>query len=575
VTIDTLRADRVGAYGYTQARTPNMDGLARGGARFEHAFATAPITLPSHASMMSGLYPSGHGSRHNGMPVDQSVPTLAKALSAAGFSTAAFVGAFPLDRRFKLDAGFATYGDRMPRGSDGRLASERPGHVVVSDAIKWLETPAQRRFLWVHLFEPHAPYGDARSGKPTADRYDDEIAEADGQIGRLLKALGSELSHTLVIVVADHGEAFGEHGEISHSIFVYDTTLRVPLIMNGPGVAARPIGSPVSVVDIAPTALALLGVNHFDADGIDLTPALGGAELPDRELYAESFAPMIDFGWSPLQSLRVKGFKYIAAPRAELYDVQRDPGETRDLSATDARRAAELRERVQRYAAASRGATAMDPEAVRRLQALGYASGGGRSAQGSRPDPKDRRALAAKLARISSDELHGADLERALRQVLKESPDNAFASVRLGHVLANSGRCSEAIGAFKSAMSAGFPGTDAHLGLALCQVRAGRIADAESTLADAERIEPESPVVLANHGIALSDAGRHQEGATRLERAVALDPDFHQARFNLARVLARAGRRGDAAREATELLSRLPADAPQRAEVQRLLDAVR
>lgn len=217
----------------------------------------------------------------------------------------------------------------------------------------------------------------------------------------------------------------------------------------------------------------------------------------------------------------------------------------------------------------------MDPEAVRRLQALGYASGSDRGTQGSGPDPKDRRALAAEIARISSGELHGAELERSLRQILKESPNNAFASVRLGYVLANSGRCPEAIGAFTAAMRAGFPGTDAHLGLALCQVRAGTIAAAESTLADAERIESDSPVILANHGIVLSDAGRHQEGASRLERAVAIDPDFHQARFNLARVLARGGRRADAAREATELLSRLPADAPQRAEVQRLLDAVR
>ncbi len=180
---------------------------------------------------------------------------------------------------------------------------------------------AERRFLWVHLFEPHAPYGHAGSGRPIADRYDDEIAESDAQVGRIVEALGTRAASALVVVASDHGEAFGEHGEVSHSLFVYDTTLRVPLIMAGPGVPARTVGSPVSLVDVAPTLLRLLGVTPFDSDGIDLAPALAGAELPARDLYAESFAPLLDFGWSPLRALRSGGFKYIEAPRPELYDT--------------------------------------------------------------------------------------------------------------------------------------------------------------------------------------------------------------------------------------------------------------
>jgi choline-sulfatase len=607
VTIDTLRADRVGAYGYTRARTPAIDALARRGARFDKAYATAPITLTSHASLMTGLYPPGHGGRHNGMRVDQNVPQLAETLAAAGFSTAAFVSAFPLDRRFGLNKGFATYSDRMPRGPRGRLENERPGRQTTDEAIAWLGTlstlstlgtkgtsgthgtpgtpgtpgtqsvpPGPRFFLWLHLFEPHAPYGDPRSGRSTADRYDDEIAEADLQVGRVFEALGANAANSLIVVVADHGEAFGEHGEISHSLFVYDTTLRVPLVITGPGVPARVIAAPVSLADVAPTVLRLLGVKPFDADGIDLAPALAGAELPGRDLYAESFAPLLDFGWSPLRSLRSQGFKYIAAPRAELYEVERDPGETRDIVSSQPQRAADLQERVQRYSTTSLEPTErIEPEALARLQALGYVSGSGDGRAAGRADPKDRAALAARISQVTSGELQGKELETALRQILAEDPKNPQANLRLAYVLLESGRCAAAMPLLNNAIGARVPTADAHLGLALCQAEARQVDRAVATLKEAERVEPDNPVVFANLGILLSDAGRHADGIPPLQRAIELDPDFHEARFNLARVLARANRRQEAAREAEELLRRLPASAPQRAEVQRLLAALR
>ena len=340
ITIDTLRADRVGAYGYARARTPHIDALAARGVRFEHAFATAPITLPSHASLMTGRYPPGHGSRHNGIKVDDKVPTLAKALSAAGFTSGAFVSAFPLDRRFGLNDGFAAYDDKMPREGRKRAENERAGRLTVDQAIAWLRLtppgPGNRLFLWVHLFEPHAPYGDPKSGRPALDRYDDEIAESDVQVGRVIEALGPEAASSLIVVAADHGEAFGEHGEVSHSLFVYDTTLRVPLIVAGPGTRPVVVTSPVSLVDVAPTVLRLLGVTPFDADGIDLAPSFGGAALAARELYAESFAPLLDFGWSPLRSLRRDSFKYIEAPKPELYNLSSDAGEASNIVAADA-----------------------------------------------------------------------------------------------------------------------------------------------------------------------------------------------------------------------------------------------
>jgi arylsulfatase A-like enzyme/cytochrome c-type biogenesis protein CcmH/NrfG len=575
VTIDTLRADRVGAYGDASARTPVMDALAARGTRFANAFAVAPITLTSHASLLTGRYPPGHGARHNGMRVDGNVPALANVLSAAGFKTAAFVAAFPLDRRFGLDSGFESYSDQMPRGSDGRPANERPGRVVVDEAIAWLQTHRTHRFfLWVHLFEPHAPYGDARTGGPAQVRYGEEVAEADRQVGRLLEALGDASSATLVAVTSDHGEAFGEHGEIAHSIFVYDTTLRVPFILAGPGIPQRTLDVTVCLIDFVPTVLKLLGQRAIDADGVDLAGAIAGGEIPPRTLYAESFAPLLDFGWSPLRSVRAEGWKLIAAPRSELYDIEKDPGEVRNQIDQVRDRAASLQTQVNRFSPAelARG-TGVDRDAAARLQALGYVSGG--AAGTARADPKDRRVLAARIAQVTSGEIHGVALERLLNEILAEDPKNPLANLRLGYVLLESERCREAMPRFRAAIAAKYPSADPHLGLAACQAAARDFIAAASTLRAGALAEPGNPVVLANLGLVLSDAGQPQQAIDPLRRALAIDPNLHQGRFGLAIALAETGRRADAAREAEELLQRLPPDAPQRPEVQRLLAAVK
>ncbi|MBA3297002.1 MAG: sulfatase-like hydrolase/transferase [Acidobacteria bacterium] len=586
VTIDTLRADRIGAYGDRSARTPALDGIAARGALFSSAFAAAPITLPSHASLMTGRYPAGHGSRHNGMRVDVAVPTLADSLARAGFTTGAFVGAFPLDRRFGLINGFQTYGDRMPRGLEGRPANERPGSAVVDEALGWLQGHAGGRFfLWVHLFEPHAPYGDARSGGSAETRYAGEIAEADRQVARLLAALGPAASTTLVAVTSDHGEAFGEHGEVSHSLFVYDTTLRVPLVLSGPGVRqGTRIEKPVSLIDVAPTVMKLLGVTPFDADGVDLSSVLGGTEAPDRVLYAESFAPLLDFGWSPLRSVREAGWKLVDAPRPELFNVARDAAELDDRSPNERARIAALTAQVARYSGADVAASVKpvkplkplknDPESAARLQALGYVGGSATTASGSRPDPKDRRELAARIARVTSGELRGPELERALRAVLAEDPRNPQANLRLGYVLLESNRCAEAVAKFRASISAHLPSADAHLGLAACRASQRDFTGAAQTLREAERVEPGNPVVLANLGLMVSDGGNPQGAVDPLQRALSIDPDLHRARFALAIAYARAGRRGEAKRTGEELLRRLPPNAPQRAEVQRLVSSL-
>jgi choline-sulfatase len=603
ITIDTLRADHVGAYGWTRARTPTLDALAKNGALFERAFAAAPITLTSHATLLTGRYPPGHGARDNGLHVSATVPTLATELHAKGFATAAFVAAFPLDHQFGLDRGFDVYGDTLPRGPDGRPANERPASAVVDDAISWLRTPGPKGpglqasdllappgppalpgrpfFLWVHVFEPHAPYGDpSGSSRSALERYDEEIATADREIGRLIAALGPVAAQTLVVAAGDHGEAFGEHDEYAHSIFVYDTTLRVPLLMSGPGISAGSrVAEPVTLADVAPTVMRALGMQLADVDGIDLSPAFSRAALPQRELYAESFAPLVEFGWAPLRALRTGGRKLIAAPTAEFFDVEQDPAETKNLAGAQSNAVQALQARVNRYSGPDLpSAAAADREAAERLRALGYSSGNSisnlQSAISNRADPKDRRELAARIAKVTSGELSGPALTDALEGIVRDDPRNGQAQLRLGYARLQAGDCARAEPAFHAAAAAGLPSADVHLGLATCLGQRGDLGGAERALAEARRIEPGNPAVTANLGLLQASKGDFPAAIQSLSAALAADPGMHEARFNLALVYAKAGRRGEAAAAARELLTRLPANAPQRPEIERLLRAV-
>jgi arylsulfatase A-like enzyme/cytochrome c-type biogenesis protein CcmH/NrfG len=611
ITIDTLRADHVGAYGYTRARTPALDGLAKSGAAFEHAYAAAPITLPSHATLLTGRYPPGHGARDNGLKMSADVPTLATILHARGLRTAAFVAAFPLDHQFGLNRGFDVYGDRLPRQPNGLLANERPASEVIDEALAWLRTVRGESaipnpqsaisnlqsaisnpqspipspfFLWIHLFEPHAPYGDPSSGRSVLDRYDDEIATADREIARLLAALAPVRDQTLVVAAGDHGEAFGEHGEYAHSIFVYDTTLRVPLVMSGPGIApSTRVASPVTLADVAPTVIRLLGGTAIgDVDGVDLSPALTGATLPGRELYAESFAPLVEFGWAPLRAIRSDTWKLIAAPKPELFDIARDPGEQQNLADAQSAVVQRLDARASRYSGPDLPTTATaNADAAERLRALGYSSGSGSAIRNpqsamssSRPDPKDRRALAARIAQVTAGELTGAALVSALEGIVGDDPRNGQAHLRLGYARLQAGDCARAEPEFHAAASAGLPSADVYLGLATCLGRRNDLAGAERALNEARRLEPDNPAVLANVGILRAAKGDLAGAIPSLTAALAADPNLHEARFNLALVYAKLGRRADAAGAARDLLARLPANAPQRPEIERLLRAV-
>jgi tetratricopeptide (TPR) repeat protein len=409
-------------------------------------------------------------------------------------------------------------------------------------------------------------------------RYDAEVATADALTGALLSALGPDAATTLVVVAGDHGEAFGEHGEVAHSIFVYDTTLRTPLLMRGPGVpAGLVVTDPVSLVDVVPTVLPRLAVARMDADGVDVSPAFSGASLGDRALYAESFAPLLEFGWSALRTLREGRWKYIAAPRAELYDLAADAGEQRNCIAERAAEARALQVRLDRISGSALAARTptTDPEAMSRLRSLGYVTAGGTPVAGPRPDPKDRITIAARLAQVTSGEAQGREAIALLEAVLRDDPTNSQAHLRLGYARLDEHDCGRAVPHFEAAIAARMPSADPYLGLAACQVQRGRPAAAIDTLRAAQRVEPDNPVVEANLGLLALEAGRSEEAAGVLGRALERDPDLHQARFALARALGRLGRRAEAAEQARELLRRLPPDAPQRPEVERLLAAIR
>ena len=395
ITLDTTRADRLPPYGFSSVETPALSSLAARGILFERAMTVAPLTLPAHASLFTGVYPPRHGVRDNSDRFASEQPTLADRLSAAGFRTAASVGSVLLERDRGLDHGFQTYRDGIGRTSQGALRSQRPGNEVMDEAVAWLETVGREPFfLWVHLYDVHQPYAPP---EPYASRYGQmpylgEIAFADEQVGRLLRALDARglTARTAIVVAGDHGESLGEHREEAHGLFLYEGALHVPLIVSAPALSPRRVASPVSLVDVAPTVLDLLGLPYAGMDGISLRALMAGAAAPERSLYAESMFPR-RFGWSPLRSVREGRFKLIDAPRPELYDLDVDPDERHNLYSARPALVKGLAAKLAPSEAVAPGA-AIDRFVAERRASLGYASPSVRAPAGRPPgedDPKD------------------------------------------------------------------------------------------------------------------------------------------------------------------------------------------
>jgi arylsulfatase A-like enzyme len=404
ITLDTTRADRLPAYGFQGVSTPALDRLAAEGIVFEDAVAQVPLTLPSHASMLTGRWPGKHGIRDNAdAALAPAELTLAEVLAERGVRTSAFVASVVLQSGRGLEQGFGTYVD-VPKGlcGPGTLQRQRrPGNAVVDDALAWIDHNAERPFFtWVHLYDAHRPYyvPDAQTTR-YGDPYLDAIAFQDSQIARIVAALESRrlLDKTIVVVAADHGESLGEHGEDGHGIFLYESTLRVPLIMRVPDFRPRRVTSTVRLVDLMPTLLELLHVPVPTADGVSLARLMrpDGTDI-QLEAYSESTYPE-RFGWSRLRSLRGDRYKLIDAPRPELYDLQTDPFEQRNLYAENPRLAGLMRERIKQFEAPApeprHSSDIVGADQASRLAALGYVgtSTPARSARAeeSWPDPKD------------------------------------------------------------------------------------------------------------------------------------------------------------------------------------------
>lgn len=396
VTLDTTRADALGCYGNSRDVTPTIDGLARQGILFDRAYSSAPITAPSHATILTGSYPFAHGVRDNGdFVLPAANETLAEILEERGFQTVAVVGAFPLDRRFGLDQGFTTYDDDLPgpppvpRALASLLFDERPADWVNESFFRWLDDRDDRPFFaWLHYFDAHQPHAPP---SPFADRFADfpylgEVAFVDASLRTVLARLETEglADETLVVVTADHGEGLGEHEELTHSQLLYDSTLRVPLILHGPGLGApRVVSDWVGTVDILPTVLDVLGFEvPPHVQGVSLARATEGRPLAGRRLplYAETLVPRLSNGWGELRAVFESPYKLIHGPRPELYDLHEDPRELRDLGA-DSTLGAGMERRLRRLLAqGTTGRTAdaidVDPEVRERMAALGYLGGG-------------------------------------------------------------------------------------------------------------------------------------------------------------------------------------------------------
>jgi arylsulfatase A-like enzyme/cytochrome c-type biogenesis protein CcmH/NrfG len=583
ITLDTLRADRLGSYGHAAARTPHLDALAGRGLRFARAATVTPLTLPAHASLFTGTFPAHHGVRDNGgFYLGEEQRTLAEALGEAGWRTGGFVGAFVLDRRWGIAQGFDEYFDDFDLAefddAAGMDAVQRPGSAVVDRALEWLAADRRRPFFaWVHLYDPHTPYEAPepyRSRFPAtlAGAYDAEIASADAQVGRLLEALRADgrLGETLVVVLGDHGEMLGEHREATHGFFVYDAAIRIPLIVAGPGVGAGVVAEQVRIVDVLPTALARLGVSPpAGVQGVDLL-ARAGAEPRRLLALVESWYPRYHYGWSELAGVQDGRYKLIRAPRRELYDLERDPGESDNLEGREPERAAALERALEgmlAQVAAPHAAAPRPPDAetAGRLRALGYLGAPVRAdAPGAdarrRGDPKDKIAL-YNLLKEASAAAATDDVERAigvLRRALAEDPEIVEGHLLLGNFERRARRPEAAIAAYRAALALDGEHQEALHNLALAYKELGRLDDALAGLERAHALDPRNGKAIWQLADVHMRRRRFDLAEAALLRALELDLDRARFRLKLGECYLEMGRAADAERWLRQALEESP-----------------
>ncbi len=559
ITLDTVRADRL-APSAARSLAPALERLMREGRTFTRSYSHAPLTLPAHASILTGVPPPEHGVRGNGsFRLDEAQVTLAERLAADGYRTGAFVGAFVLDARFGLNQGFDEYDgvpDERTFAQDFAFA-ERRAPAVLASAERWILGPAEEAltapwFAWVHLFDPHAPY-DAPATL-AADPYDNEIAYVDRELGGFLDRLRTRgaLARTFILVTADHGEGLGEHGERTHGLFAYDTTLRVPLIVQGPGIGHGVHEGLATHSDIVPTVLDLVGL---PAD--DLLPGRSLREVSQQRgagaAYLEALDGWLTAGAAPLTALVEGAWKFVEAPDPELYDLAADPAEQQNRFAAEPDRARAMAERLRASAGTRTPMTTAGPDAdaAARLRALGYASGSPPAAgrpYTSADDPKAVRPLYERFL----DVLAGSSPEGVDQLLAIVAARPAFVAARMtaASMLLEGGRAAEAVSLLeREAASPHAPlGLRERFGAAL--LASGRAADAERVLAAVVENPQASAEAWNTLGVARATGGRGAEAAAAFDRAVALAPDAARFLFNRALASVEAG---DAARALADL----------------------
>jgi tetratricopeptide (TPR) repeat protein len=536
VTIDTLRADVVGAYG-GRALTPNLDRLAAQGARFEFAHAHAVVTLPSHASILTGRYPYEHGIRDNtGYRLPPAEKTAAALLKAQGFATGAFIGGFPLDRRFGLNAGFDVYDDRLNVGSDA-AERERRADVVVKSAVDWIDEQKGKWFTWVHVYDPHVLYEPPAewAARFPSEPYLGEVSWTDSALGPLFDRVASDVRPTVVVVTSDHGEGLGEHGESTHSIFAYESTLRVPLIVTQLGgrvvtVNGVRIDRPVRHVDLLPTLLdavaapAAEGVSGTSLAGLldDRADASAG-----RPSYFEAMTAAVSRGWAPLRGVVAEREKYIDLPIVELYDLAADPKEGNNVAAHRPERVRALLNVLKTFNVAPPArAQAESAETIERLRSLGYVGGGSaavREKYTEDDDPKQLIELEQMLERAAAAFRQGRPDEAIdiYTAVIAKRKDTEDAYRKLALVYWRTGRPRLAIDTLETALRNGVTQSEVRNRLAQYLAEAGEPQRAIALLEHDAGDDPDALIALGN---AYLLTGRPRDAVATFRRLLAVDP---------------------------------------------------
>ena len=569
ITLDTLRADHLSAYGSTMVKTPALDRLAGEGTRFAQAMSSAPLTLPAHSSMFTGRFPPEHGVRDNGgFYLNQEQTTLAEMLKAKGFATGGFIAAFVLDRKWGINQGFDEYFDDFDiserRGrSMGNI--QRPGNEVVDKALPWIDSVKDKRFFaWIHLYDPHTPYDPPEPFKTeyTGHPYRGEVAFTDAQVGRVVAFLEERglLDKTVIAVLGDHGESLGDHGEESHGFFIYEAVTHVPFIVRAPfaKTGARVVEDPVRIIDLTPTVLELAGVTvPGGMSGKSLVPLMTGATVElGLEGYAEAMSPLHHYGWSDLRALRAGRYKLIDAPRPELFDIESDPKETTNIF--DARRTvgdgmvARLREIESAFEKAPTAAPPedVDPEVRQRLAALGYVGSfvaTSNDPRSDRADPKDKIELFNLMGTARDLGREEGGFDRAvgmLKQVVTADPKVIDAWVSLGNLYFKEGRYRESIEHFRKTLELK---PDYDIAVINMAHAFRRLGDDAAAMAGYERylqLDPRDAYVRYQVGEVFLDRGDTDRAEQVFKQALELDPKVAAATNALGVI---AYRRGDPA----------------------------